>query len=269
MPFCEDKFLSFLNDYGYNVVRLPRENITPMKVIGRHKDELGILGSLSDLVSEGPEVPSVTKDQHAGQISGEQSSVYDFKVGVTVLKRLLSFIGAGGIELEAAYKGAQKLRFSFDDVFVDSIDPIPLGRYLGASVPDISNPLIDQLDDKGEAYIIFETLKSKSFAVTAHDENGASVAVDVSAIKKALDVEAKVAVASASERKVSYSGDRLLTFGFKAFPVWIEFYDGHGFFSMAPASRGIGGLSIPTQLANPAEPTPVLLARNTLLKLSE
>jgi hypothetical protein len=32
MPWCEDKAVSFLNRYGYNVIKLPREGIEPLTV---------------------------------------------------------------------------------------------------------------------------------------------------------------------------------------------------------------------------------------------
>jgi hypothetical protein len=35
MPVCKDPSLTFLNQFGYNVIKLPRTGIEPMHVVGR------------------------------------------------------------------------------------------------------------------------------------------------------------------------------------------------------------------------------------------
>ena len=37
MPWCEDKAITYLNKFGYNVIKLPRAGIEPLDVLGRDR----------------------------------------------------------------------------------------------------------------------------------------------------------------------------------------------------------------------------------------
>ena len=46
---CSDPSLTYLNGFGYNVIRLPRKGIEPLDVLGRDQS-LEKLGALPDIV---------------------------------------------------------------------------------------------------------------------------------------------------------------------------------------------------------------------------
>ena len=46
---CHDPRLTYLNDLGYNVVRLPRKGINPLGVLGRDGKSLSYLGTLDQI----------------------------------------------------------------------------------------------------------------------------------------------------------------------------------------------------------------------------
>ena len=62
-----DPILQLLKEFGYSVVRLPRESIRPLQVVEKQKDALTVLGELSDLFSGGA-VPSGSRARPSGSI---------------------------------------------------------------------------------------------------------------------------------------------------------------------------------------------------------
>ncbi len=55
---CSDPRLTYLNSYGYNVIKLPRAGIEPLQVLGRDKDSLEDLGELSTIWKSQSPIPS-------------------------------------------------------------------------------------------------------------------------------------------------------------------------------------------------------------------
>lgn len=49
MGVCKDPRLTYLNDFGYNVVRLPRRGIVPLGVIGKDDGSQNWLGTLDQI----------------------------------------------------------------------------------------------------------------------------------------------------------------------------------------------------------------------------
>lgn len=267
---CKDKLLTYLNDSGYSVVRLPRVGINPLLVVGGEKKNLEIFGPLSEIVLNGGAIPQVTADKQAANITGKKTDKFEIGFGIKFLDKLLSAFGIVGANLDAAYHQAHTVEFEMQNVKVDSVFPTTVGNYLSEAKPNITHPLIESFDEENEAYVIFETLKSNSFGVTAYDDRGTTVDIDVANINNLLGASSKVNASGDRTRKVSYQGDKFLSFGIKVFPVWVEITAGKARFRMGPPPSSPGAVTMKMMsiaLLDPNEPTPVILGRDTLIKL--
>lgn len=267
--FCKDKSVSQLNEQGYNVVRLPREKINPLQVLCRTNADLEILGEIGDFVIEGkPYPPAIDQDQQAAVIAGLETDKFELNAGLGLLKRLLSYLGAGGIELGAKFSRVDSIKFLYDNVLSDTIYPIKIEKYLKTVTPDLSSRLLENLNDEGELYIITDTLKSNGFNVVATDSSDNTVDIDISGLQDILKAKFKVDLSKTHERTLSFKGEKYLRFGMKAVGLWLEIGGGKATFRLRPPEGPIAPLRyISASLINPQEATPVIFGRNTLVNL--
>jgi hypothetical protein len=116
------------------------------------------------------------------------------------------------------------VQFRFTNVSSFSVAPFALGKYLASGSLDMANPFVEKYfgNEETQEYIIFDVLKSTSIAVTAVNDKGADVNLDIPAIQAAVGANVTVKTGSASASEVVYEGKDQLTFGFKVFEVLFE-----------------------------------------------
>ena len=69
MGLCRDNATNYLAQLGYSLVRVPRENINPLDLVGRDRDQMK-LGTLDQLLTKpGGSLPQVTRDQAASHVN--------------------------------------------------------------------------------------------------------------------------------------------------------------------------------------------------------
>ena len=188
-------------------------------------------------------------------------------MGLKFLERLLSQIGAAGVGLETSFKNADSIEFEYQNVLVDSVYPVKIGKYLLSVSPDVSL-LMEAINDEGEAYVITETLKSNAFGVTAYDEMDAELDIDISALKQLLSATPKIGLSKDEKNVLSFEGEKFLRFAFKAIAVWVEVEGGKSKFRLNKPEGPVGPMrAFPSSFVNPDEPTPVMFGENTLIKL--
>ncbi len=220
--FCKDDSITYLNNLGYNVVKLPRENIKPLLVITGEKGKLEPFGHLSDLIIDARYEPSVIYNEEMPTITGKKSNKLDMKVGIDLLDRLLLAMGTTSLGIEAAYKNIDSIRIIFKNVLSDTILPIEIDKYLSSGRPKTGGLLDSWIDSKGKAYLITETIKSNAFGVIAYDKNGYSCKIDVSGIEDILGGSGEIRLSIEQNNTVFYEGKKFLVFGFKALYFWID-----------------------------------------------
>jgi hypothetical protein len=268
---CTDASLTYLNKFGFNVVRLPRENISPLTLLGKNGGQLSRLGPLSGIVIPGPKAvePPVITDKVAANVNGQRTDKLDVNIGVKILERLLEAMGAGGLDLSLSFSKAARIEFLYQNVLTDYSDATAVASYLQNSTPNIASPLLDYVDDSKHSFVITETLKSDSFSISATDSSGASAQVNLPSIQQAIGINGNVNASSNSQSSVSFQGKQKLVFGFKAFPCWIQVHNGSAAFRLAPPHDGTPGplsLTIPG-LTDPHTPTPVIFGERKLLTI--
>jgi len=266
---CEDKSVSYLNELGWNAVRLPRENINPLLILSKSNGYLETLGELSDFVIEDQsKPPEIVRDQAVAEISGLETDKFELGTGLKFLEKFLSLVGASGLGLEASFKNAKSIQFVYQNVLTDFVHPAKIGKYLSSVSPDVSSPLMEHIDEEGEAYIITDTLKSNTFGIVAYDEKGAKIDLDISVLKQLLSANPHIEVSKDGKKVVSFKGDKFLRFAFKAISVWVEIRNGKAIFRLDKPEGPIAPMrALASTLVSPSEPTYVIFGRNTLIKL--
>jgi hypothetical protein len=219
VAICSDPALTFLNGLGYNVIRLPRSGIEPLDVLGRDGKSIERLGRLGQIWASTKATPA-PGPADAAAIRGQRTDALNLSIGLKVLTAALGAMGAVVPELGFTYSRARKIQFAFADVQAVTVDPFLVGDYLSAGDLASVNPFVTHYfeDDGTETYVITEVLTSGSIAVTATDEDGKGVSVDVPAIAQALGAKVTVRSDTAGAREVTYTGSPV-AFGFKAFGI--------------------------------------------------
>jgi hypothetical protein len=254
---CKDPSITFLNQFGYNVVKLPRTGIEPLDVIGKDKTTER-LGPLAAVWKSTVPVPTPGTPQIAVDVQGKKSDKLDLSVGLKILANALQAFGATVPSLDFAFQNARKVEFTFTNVTSTSVAPFDAGNFLSAGDLNTHNPIVrhyflDEDDSGAQAYLIFDVLKSDAITVSAVNDKGVSVKLDVPSIQGAVGVNVGVTSADHTDSTLTFKGTSRLTFGFKLMEInfsngsWsLEGAkpDGALAFSVA-AAGGAGGTATP------------------------
>jgi len=215
MPKKKDPSITFLNRFGYNVVKLPRAGIEPMDVIGRD-DTTQWLGQLSSVWKSTTPPPVPTPPRNAGVVNGQKTDQLDLSFGLSILNNALAALGATMPSLDVAYRNARKVQFSYTNVTSTAVAPLDAGNYLASGTLNTSNPVVQHYftGEDTQAFLIVEVLKSDAITVSASDEHGKEIALDVPAIQQLVGASVKVKPSGASTSAITYAGPAPVTFGF-------------------------------------------------------
>jgi hypothetical protein len=238
---CKDPSITFLNKFGYNVVKLPRVGIEPLDVIGKDSTTER-LGPLAAVWKSSIPVPVPGPPQIAVDVQGQQSDKLDLSIGLKVLANALQAFGATVPSLDFAFTNARKVAFTFTNVTSTSVSPFEAGNFLADGDLNSKNPIVERyfLDTDGngaQAYLIFDVLKSDSISVSATNDKGVSVKVDVPSIQSVIGANVGVTTADSSSSTLTFQGKTPVTFGFKA--MEINFSNGSWKLEDAAADGGL------------------------------
>lgn len=215
LPKKKDPSITFLNRFGYNVVKLPRTGIEPMDVIGRDQATQW-LGPISRVWTTTEPTPQPGPPHPAVAVNGQRTDALDLSVGLSVLANALAAFGASVPSLDLAYKSAHSIQFAYTGVTSTSVAPFDAGNYLAKGTLSSENPVVQNyfLDGNATAYLIVEVLKSNSITVTASDSHGVGVSVDVPALQGVVGAKIGVKPSDSSNYSITFTGPEAVTFGF-------------------------------------------------------
>jgi hypothetical protein len=215
MPKKKDPSVTFLNRFGYNVVKLPRAGIEPMDIIGRDETTQW-LGPLASVWQSTAPAPVPTPARPAAVVNGQKTDQLDLAFGLSILKNALAAFGATTPSIDASYTRARKIQFSYTNVTSTAVAPLEAGNYLASGSLNTSNPVVRHYftSEDTQAFLIVEVLKSDAINVSATDEHGQQVALDVPAIQQVVGANVKVKASGAENSAITYSGAAPVTFGF-------------------------------------------------------
>ena len=264
MAKCGDQSIGKLNSKGYNVVKLPRAGIEPMDILGKDKKATEWLGGLPAVWNTTVALPPVSTAP-ALDISGQQSNSLDLSLGLKMLGNVLAAFGASTPSLDAAYKKARTLTFTYGHVTSTTVQPLQAGNYLAGGTLNTANPVVRHymLEDDADAFLIFDVLKSNEISVVATDEHGVEVNVDAGVIQGLVGAKVGVKTAGSSTTKLTYTGTVPVTFAFRAFEIAFN----RGQWQLQGA--GSDELSFATTVGGGSEPVgdPILLRPSGLINL--
>ncbi len=222
MGICKDPRLTYLNELGYNVVRLPRKGIVPLGIIGSDNDSKSWLGTLDQIWHSEVPPPAPGTPQTVSGLTGQKTSDLQLSFGLEILANVLSgMLGTSAPSLDVSYKGATSLSFTFKDVQTVGVDPFVIGNFLAQG--DIKpNPFVKRFftgQKHVAALVVTEVLQAKSIGVTAKRDRNTELSVKVPEIKGIVGANVSVTAGNATETEVIYAGPEYLAFGYKAFGI--------------------------------------------------
>jgi len=181
-----DPVLDMFKMQNFLPLLLPQQGIGPMQMVMMSGKDLHPLGELaiSLVAPPGTATPPVISDiATAASLEGKRSSQVKLSIGIEILGNILQALTGKSLNVAAAYNKAKTITFKFSDVSADKIEINKLDQYLGkASIhPDSKHIETMMIDDK--VGVLTMTLKSKKFVVSAKDEKGFDLKVDVPVIQ--------------------------------------------------------------------------------------
>ena len=131
MAGCSDPRMTYLNDAGYNVVRVPRRGIVPLGVIGRDGKARNWLGTLDQIWNSPIAAPHPGPPQPVASLTATRTSDIKLTLGLDILANALSgMFGATAPSIAGTYRQATALQFAFKGVRSVGIDPFAIGEFL-------------------------------------------------------------------------------------------------------------------------------------------
>ncbi len=242
----KDPSITFLNKWGFNVVKLPRAGIEPLDVVGRDRVTQW-LGPIETIWTSKSPVPVPGPPRPAATVNGQKTDSLDTSLGLSVLANALAAFGASMPSLDVAYQKASQVQFAYTDVTQTMVSPLDAGNYLAAGDLRTDNPAVKNyfLNAKCASFLITSVLKSASITVSATDQHGTSVGVDVPAISGLVGAKVAVKPSGAANSALTFTGQEPVTFGFVV--QQISYADGVWSLRDAPASGtnafGVAGAS--------------------------
>ena len=217
----KDPSITFLNKFGYNVIRLPRTGIEPLYVIGRDGQSMQLLGPINAVwSSENPE-PRPGPPDPTVAVNGERTGGLDLSFGLSILGGTLRAFGLSAPSLDTAFKKAHSLQFTYTNVTSTSVSPFAAGNYLSRGTLSTDNAVMNSYvgNDKTKTYLILDVLKSDSITVTATDSHGAEVGIDLPHIEGIVDAKIGVKPSDSSNSTITFTGPVAVTFGFAVMEI--------------------------------------------------
>ncbi|MEP6949690.1 MAG: hypothetical protein ABI863_10470 [Ginsengibacter sp.] len=229
MAFCKEELVDYLNSIGYNVVRLPRKGIYPLDIIIKQNKQFENLGTIKTIWTTATSAPEPEHNDQAAGIAKKETSLLDVSVGLSALSSIFEGLGVKVPKLNTAFSKASKIKIIFNNVFVDKVQPLLIGKYLkaqGDNTLDTDNIMVKNfMENKLPTYIISETIKSNSITIESYKDSKTEVALDVNIMNDSLSANTDTKFQKNSESSITYNGAEkdFLVFGFKCFGIRYDY----------------------------------------------
>lgn len=224
MGLCSDNATQYLRGKGYNVVRLPRNYLPPLSLLGKQKDSVEYVGSLEQLITNPPgPLPSITNDQTAVNLNGQSTSKFKLSLGLSILNGLIAGLGGNKLGATASYTNARSVTFEFNNVVFDSVAALSVGNFLRDGDVDSGNPLLEQyVLGNGSLYVVTERLRASEITASFETSDGVGASVDVPVISNQVGGSVGVELSGGRTNAIKFKGTEKLTFGFKCFQIGVK-----------------------------------------------
>lgn len=233
---CSDPYLTYLKQFGYNVVRLPKTDVRPGQLLTHNGKDLTRLGEMGDvLASKTALPPPVLADRKAADLSGKETGELSVGIGLSILGTIIGALGGSKLGLDLKYEKATSVVFEFQDVLEDRIELTKLDAFLARADVNPGSAYVRDLLFADELYVTTSTIKSTKFTVESKNASGKGVEVSIPEIQQLVGATIKVSGKKEKASKVTYQGAIPLVFGFQA--VQLD-YEGGRYARFKPLKTG-------------------------------
>jgi hypothetical protein len=242
---CKDKSITYLRNFGYSVIRVPKADIQPLQIFIKERGILKPLGELSSILNaEGVAIPSIKQNQAMAAIKGQRSSELSAGVGISILGSIIGAMGGSKLGLDAKFSKSKSITFEFSDVLEDSIEIARLDQFLANADVNPNSRQLAQLLEADEIFVSTSIIKSKKFTIDVKKKNAADASVTVPEIKEIIGGNVSVKAGSDGGNKIEFEGGIPLGFGFQA--VQLVYEDGQ-YRTFNHLNAGQGAVDMPQQ----------------------
>ena len=215
-----DPLLSvFLERYHLNLLAVPRRDADVGDLYIDAGGRTAAAGRLASFLARPFALPEVTRGEPMAAVSGSLSNSVKAEAGFGLLEGFLAALGAnfpfGEAKARWAAHGVQALRFKLLDARRDSVDVGRLGVALIDNALAANHPL---LDDEQRYFVVSAVCRSPSVSVAFEDATGHAVELGTE-LAGFGSAEAGVAIASARNAEVTFTGAQPLAFGVELYEV--------------------------------------------------
>src|SRR4029079_7381656 len=160
-------------------------DIAPLQLVARDGKDLDRLGDLANaMTANGVALPPIVADiETANKITGQSSSRVKLSIGLDILGGIIGDIQGAKATVGAGFEKSKTLTFEFANVTVDRVDIILLDQFLNKADINENSKHIETMMVDDNIGVITATVKSNKFLVSAQDESGRNLALDVPVIK--------------------------------------------------------------------------------------
>jgi hypothetical protein len=220
---CKDPATTYLKQFGYNVIRLPKADFNPLTLLVREKQTMAELGNLSTVIQpDGVSIPNIKKDNPVTHIAGKKTANLSAGIALDILGKVITAMGGSKLGLDLKYKNARTIQFTFSNALEDSIQITELDKFLAKS-DIVGNPgHVARLMEADDVYIVTAVLKSNEITVDASGSSDLGTNVSIPEIQNAIGGNVEVSKSTTSEASLNFKGNVPLAFGFKAIRLFYE-----------------------------------------------
>jgi hypothetical protein len=160
-----------------------------------------------------------------------------------LLSGIISALTGQNLDVSAAYQRASTLTFEFDNVTVNNVSIILLDKFLNSADIDPAAKQVQDLMIAGNAAVTTAVACTKKYVVSAQDNSGTDINVDVPVIKQVAGGKLGISTSGENNTKVAYEGTAPITFGVQAIRLGFD-TNGKitGFKSVETGSGALRGL---------------------------
>lgn len=212
-----------MHDSDYLPVAMPTTDLQVLYVLTGRPGVLRRHSTINTALKAGPgsTLPTVISEAVVADSSGSMTRSTKVGLGLSAVTTIARALGASG-EVRLSANGAHTIQYGYSDVSADRVDLADLDRWLGAADFDPAARSTADLLAADTCHVVVAVLKAKALDVTVLDEHGGAVALDVSAVQQAVDVEVGAAVASRTSDTLTFRGTSPLAIGAKVITIKVD-----------------------------------------------
>lgn len=221
-----------LAEFGYNLVALPKEGISPLLLLYKNKRDVSSAGiDMQQLFGVGNfPPPAIESNIPLANLDLKSEITFNAEAGISVLDWLLQKLKMGKLAGEFSTNHLKSVSIRYNNILQDEIKLGELDNYLTSSKPQLDNfTTFRKRLEKSKLYVINSILKSNSFSVSAINKNNQQADIEAT-IRGVVDADVKVDRGGENSVNLKHESSKPIVFAFKAQRIiydekkWWEFF---------------------------------------------